>query len=62
MFSMCVFRYSIRLCAEMWRPFLHTSYVDQAQDMPGAAPYTINATKAAAAVQAHADRLRCLWA
>jgi len=30
--GLCSDAYSIRLCAEMWRPFLHTAYVDADAD------------------------------
>ena len=64
--SLCSDAYSIRLCTEMWRPFLHTSYVDSDQSHSDgsslvAAPYAINVTRTAAAVQQHAERLRLLW-
>ena len=50
--------YSIKLCAEMWRPFIMTSYLDQSALLE---PYRIDAQGLARAVEQHAQRLRKRW-
>jgi hypothetical protein len=52
--ALCSAAYSIRLCAELWRPFLETSYLDADVSR---APYTIDVRAAALLVRAHAERL-----
>jgi len=52
--ELCSADYSFRLCGELWRPFIQTSYLDAD---PSLEPYTIDVNAAVELVRQHAKRL-----